>query len=489
MLCPGCGFENESDNKFCNMCGMALPAGDSANPPAEREPLDLDLSLDLSLDDANGSADGLNLDLSAADNSGFDLNTNLDSVSGASNQSADDGLDFSLPTVSDDTGLNLDLNASPDLNFDTAASGDNNGLNLDLDSESQNLDLNFNTEEAPGDTFNIETPSEAEEDPFAAPEGFDLNTAPASELPEAGMPTEPMVEAITADAPVAYEEPAQEIQEFNFEETASQGAQEFNFEESSTDQSAGFGIDSDTASTESFDIESQNTASSNEFDFGDLDSQTATVSAPEESTTEEVDLGSIGGDDDLSSLIVSSNDDFSTPEATTESISFDDESSTFDTSEILPMEEPAATDSDDDFMNSLIISSTDTPASTQKPKATATPTAPVNASPRKQASDDEDLNNLLRELDSSDFEDFESPATESVVTTQPTALADEEEDYSYLGIQSADAPLKEEPVPAASAVETAEDIDIDLANFGENSFVENQTDDNSQNELNEALRI
>ena len=31
MQCPGCGFENEKDNKFCNMCGMGLPgAADSA---------------------------------------------------------------------------------------------------------------------------------------------------------------------------------------------------------------------------------------------------------------------------------------------------------------------------------------------------------------------------------------------------------------------------------------------------------------------------
>ena len=36
MLCPGCGFENENDNKFCNMCGMALPnAEGNTNSPAE----------------------------------------------------------------------------------------------------------------------------------------------------------------------------------------------------------------------------------------------------------------------------------------------------------------------------------------------------------------------------------------------------------------------------------------------------------------------
>lgn len=48
MQCPGCGFENESDNKFCNMCGMGLPAeGASFEEPVERDPLEIDLSMEL----------------------------------------------------------------------------------------------------------------------------------------------------------------------------------------------------------------------------------------------------------------------------------------------------------------------------------------------------------------------------------------------------------------------------------------------------------
>ncbi|MBI3039297.1 hypothetical protein HYY75_09670, partial [bacterium] len=47
MRCPGCGFENETGNKFCNICGMALPSGESdSQTPLEREPLELDLSMD-----------------------------------------------------------------------------------------------------------------------------------------------------------------------------------------------------------------------------------------------------------------------------------------------------------------------------------------------------------------------------------------------------------------------------------------------------------
>ena len=68
MLCPGCGFENENDNKFCNMCGMALPNNEGNNDsPAEREPLDLDLSLDLNLDDSSNN-NNLSLDLSDSTN-------------------------------------------------------------------------------------------------------------------------------------------------------------------------------------------------------------------------------------------------------------------------------------------------------------------------------------------------------------------------------------------------------------------------------------
>ena len=67
MLCPGCGFENENDNKFCNMCGMALPNEENKDiPPAEREQVSID---NISFDDFNldtsSSSNGLDLDLSS----------------------------------------------------------------------------------------------------------------------------------------------------------------------------------------------------------------------------------------------------------------------------------------------------------------------------------------------------------------------------------------------------------------------------------------
>jgi hypothetical protein len=67
MLCPGCGFENENDNKFCNMCGMALPSEEKQDiPPAEREQVSIDnLSFDdFNLDTSSGS-NSIDLDLSA----------------------------------------------------------------------------------------------------------------------------------------------------------------------------------------------------------------------------------------------------------------------------------------------------------------------------------------------------------------------------------------------------------------------------------------
>ena len=88
MLCPGCGFENENDNKFCNMCGMALPDAEKQDiPPAEREQVSID---NFSFDDFNldtsSSSSGLDLDLSADSNSqnensndfNFDLSANTD---------------------------------------------------------------------------------------------------------------------------------------------------------------------------------------------------------------------------------------------------------------------------------------------------------------------------------------------------------------------------------------------------------------------------
>ena len=87
MQCPGCGFENEKGNKFCNMCGMGLPGtGETPDAPAEREPLDLDLSLDLDVGEAADAAGGLSFDLGTPAGGSFDLSAG----------SADDAGDLQL---------------------------------------------------------------------------------------------------------------------------------------------------------------------------------------------------------------------------------------------------------------------------------------------------------------------------------------------------------------------------------------------------------
>ncbi|HQG28893.1 MAG TPA: hypothetical protein PLY73_10050, partial [Candidatus Ozemobacteraceae bacterium] len=190
MQCPGCGFENENDNKFCNMCGMSLPtSGGGTATPLERAPLDLDLSLDLS--DATGTAaaagegktpagtldlggfdltppaagvptGGLSLDLGipagGATESPLDLN--LDTSAGAGG-----GFDISFDSKATPAGLELDTPspAIPDLNF----GGTPGGLALDLGSDPGNLSLDLGSGPAGGSTeldlseFEMKSPAQA----------------------------------------------------------------------------------------------------------------------------------------------------------------------------------------------------------------------------------------------------------------------------------------------------------------------------------------
>ena len=151
MLCPGCGFENENDNKFCNMCGMALPdAEGNSNAPAEREPL-LDLSFDeLNLNESSSSDDGLNLDLTESVSDPSQANTNTNEA---------ESLDFDLGAVSDNSNsIDLDLNVgNSEISFDTADT-QNDGLVLDLDnSRDENLSLDMDLNEGNSSTINIDT--------------------------------------------------------------------------------------------------------------------------------------------------------------------------------------------------------------------------------------------------------------------------------------------------------------------------------------------
>ncbi|MBR4570490.1 MAG: hypothetical protein IKO19_07505 [Candidatus Riflebacteria bacterium] len=306
MLCPGCGFENENDNKFCNMCGMALPeAGNQDIPPAEREQVSID---NLSFDDFNldtsSSSNGLDLDLSSSDTAQND-------------NSADFNFDLSANSEADG-GLNLDLNTeSADFNFDSSDS-QSGGLDLNLDTASSDnleLDLDLNADTENSNTISIETPEDSSDDPFAAPAEFDMTMPeqqPAEE-PATNVAYAPQTETVETSQP----KPEEDTLSFDItpqEETSEQPV-EFDLSASSDDQTTNFDTQDFNASTES-------------FDFGDLDSGTTeTVES-----TPTID----DSDDDLSGLIVSSNDDFSTPSPapaseTTEDFSITEDTTSFDT--------------------------------------------------------------------------------------------------------------------------------------------------------------
>ncbi|HNW33900.1 MAG TPA: HEAT repeat domain-containing protein, partial [Candidatus Ozemobacteraceae bacterium] len=271
MQCPGCGFENENDNKFCNMCGMALPAsGGSAATPLERAPLDLDLSLDLSdtsvpasaggaapagsLDlggfdltppASGGSADGLSLDLGASSGSmdGGALDLSLDAGSNAKGE-----FDLSFDSNATPSGLQLDAPSPNVPGLDLGSSLDSGGLNLDLsgDSGSSAGGLDLGAFDAP------DAPQQASA--FAAPEAGSLDMSLDLNL-ESGS-----LSADLATAPLAQETPVPSEPKMEF--TPSQEQPAATLEEVSFDMGT---VTTETAS----------------FDFGDLDSSAPSAAAPQ----------------------------------------------------------------------------------------------------------------------------------------------------------------------------------------------------------------
>ncbi|MBP5470996.1 MAG: zinc ribbon domain-containing protein, partial [Candidatus Riflebacteria bacterium] len=396
MLCPGCGFENDSDNKFCNMCGMALPNTEGSNDsPAEREPLDLDLSLDLNLDDSSTSND-LSLNLS-------DDTTNVAPADSA------DALNFDLSAAADNTNsLDLDLNAgASDFNFDTSDSS-SNSLDLNLDKSSSegidlNLDLNANEEQP--NTINIDTSVDSSDDPFAAPTEFDMSVNEANEEKT----NELDFSATPEPEPVA--ETSTPIDDFSIDtDVTATNEQSSDFEATTTEVS-----NSDDLSTQDF------TADTDSYNFGDLDTENVT-------DTNVVDAA----DDDLSGLIVSSNDDYSTSSDTDSSFNFTEEtvdvSSDFDVPDETPATIETATENDD-FMSSLVVEPVieEEPVQTQAAKAPEKPKAAAKKEAAK--TEDEDLNNLLLELGGAGFDNLDTPIEEELPQEENAA---ETEDMGYL---------------------------------------------------------
>lgn len=386
MQCPGCGFDNEKENKFCNMCGMGLPgAGDSMDAPAEREPLDLDLSLEL--DDSGPSSD-LTFDLGSSDDGGLDFSSGLDismDMSGPGKDSemslninAAENDDFSLDLGNDQSAMDI----SGDFSADTTSQID---LEISLDADGGS-EMSFDLDDGSQNT----APALADdEDPFAAPDGFEisLNDADTQQASVATAFDEFEIE-VEAEA-----EPAGVAQEYSFADDT-QGAEEFVID---SDDGAGLRqIDAHTAAAE--------TAG---FDFGDLDTESAT------------DV--VSGDDgiDMNEFIVSTNDgfeDIAAPRAYdpaedgVEELSAGslDVGSDFTTGSDNVLE--IGEESDDDFLSNLIVNappaktaSKSAPVVASKPQVKTGPerkpvqvakTVPVVVETEDSESDDE-LNNIL----------------------------------------------------------------------------------------------
>jgi hypothetical protein len=229
MQCPGCGFENEKDNKFCNMCGMSLPAeGESMDSPAEREPLDLDLSLeidDTESSDTSDQGDGLALDLGepSAEDTNLDLASSPKDAAESSNElnldlpesGKGDELSFDMDMDSSESEINLDESFDADktqeLDLSQQLSENEGALDLDLNQEppvdvtesEQNLDLSGEVEQADmGNELDLGAIPEDTEDPFAAPQNETENLpedAIAPEKLEQQPEQTPMTEEIDID--------------------------------------------------------------------------------------------------------------------------------------------------------------------------------------------------------------------------------------------------------------------------------------------------
>ncbi|MBF0498490.1 MAG: HEAT repeat domain-containing protein [Candidatus Riflebacteria bacterium] len=202
MQCPGCGFENEGANKFCNMCGMALPSqGDTLHAPMDRAPLELDLSLDIpelpadtgapagfdNASDISNQPVGLdlndfNINTQSKGNAGDDFsgmeNLSLDLGSSAHkdtpdfsdnfSQAAPNGfeLDLSTPT-SGSSDLSFDLNTVPSgLDLNASPSPDVSGFDIQAPATtSTDFDLSLSGESSGTPDFQIDIPSVPEPTP------------------------------------------------------------------------------------------------------------------------------------------------------------------------------------------------------------------------------------------------------------------------------------------------------------------------------------
>jgi len=430
MQCPGCGFENEKGNKFCNMCGMGLPGtGETQDSPAEREPLDLDLSLDL---DVNGAADvagGLSFDLSTPADNSFDLSA------GAADEPGE--LQLDMPETSAKSELNLDLGSADDFSFDANAGSPDNSLDLDISMEQADSGLNFdmNLESGHG------TALAADEDPFAAPAGFDISlddSAAADDSLISAAFDEPAAPAPVSKTPVnrtpvAPAPVAPEPDEFSFSVDNSTD---------SLDVSRELDAEAVAVETES-------------FDFGDLDSSPSVATTAGKPATKPATAASLTTeDDDLSGLIVSNNEDLGT--TTDFSVSIEDD----------------ADAEDDNFLDSLVVETVQ-PASKPAPTpAQAVPAAPAGRAQTKAAAPATPLSHQAARP----APVVKAPATPAV--GQPEADEDEELNGLILGIEGL-APAKpaaaktqsvtvdyEEDFSATVEDQGNDDADFDISSLG-----------------------
>lgn len=281
MQCPGCGFENENDNKFCNMCGMSLPtSGGGAATPLERAPLDLDLSLDLS--DTPGTtapAHGSSNPAGTLDLGGFDLTP---PTAGASTENL--SLDFGIPSGgASDSALDLNLDTGSDLNsgFDISFDSKATPTGLELNPPSPDIpDLDLGASGGSGDLgFDLGATPET-----GAPE-LDLSEFGISNQASSAAPIEPPA-APPSDIGIDLNLETQSMSvDFTAAATPAGSAPETHFSqaEPAVDLTSQLLSSQPGESVEEFSLDmGTDSAETTSFEFGDLDSSAASTanSAP-----------------------------------------------------------------------------------------------------------------------------------------------------------------------------------------------------------------
>ncbi|MBF0545265.1 MAG: HEAT repeat domain-containing protein [Candidatus Riflebacteria bacterium] len=273
MQCPGCGFENEIGNKFCNMCGMALPVqGDASQTPLERAPLDLDLSLETpdlgGIQNPQLSGGEPSLELNA------DQGLNLDDMKLDTSGLSELSLDLST-TDAPDFGADLKIDSTPDM-------AKHDDVKFDLDNSPTGLELNFE-EPAKEPGLDFSSPPMNAPEPQNQFENFDVP------VNEKTLHNQESIQTFEMDISQEFDKELgqtsntnlnQEADLFSIEAPLSSENKNVDFSTGSADSSTPFGNDFEQQfASEVVEMEKPGQTIEANFNFGDLDVN-ATSSEP-----------------------------------------------------------------------------------------------------------------------------------------------------------------------------------------------------------------